>query len=272
MKLDAQNDRSAPQPAPGGHLRRDRGRDGRPACLRVRPPVQGRPSAPHHHAEAAQHGEAAGQVVSQIELIDEVVETREELREQARRTLGVSGETKSEPLRRILREHHLSIYPLAALGLLVIIDQFQSYAFTVLTPEISRALGLSLAAIAGARTIQFLAIAIAPLPMAALAQRRARRALLCIITGLAWSLITLYTGFVVSLFGLLIVLVLGGLSSGSVLALHSPLLIDSYPPRARVRVLSAYSGFAAAGSILSPLLVGFFAGALGLTWRGVFLA
>src|SRR3954447_7025679 len=207
-----------------------------------------------------------------IELIDEVVQTREELRQQARRTLGVGGDTDSPALRRVLSEHGLTVYPLAALGVLGIIDLFQTYAFTVLTPEISRALGLSLAAIAGARTVQFLAVAVAPLPMAALAQRRARRALLCIITGLAWSVVTLYTGFVISLLTLLAVLVLDGLSSGSVLALHPPLLIDSYPPQARVRVLAAYSGFTAAGSIVSPLLVGLFAGLAGLTWRGVFLA
>src|SRR5947207_1999043 len=101
--------------------------------------------------------------MSSIELIDDVVQTREELREQARRTLGVGGVGDAPPWRRVLREHHLTMYPLAALGVLVIIDQFQSYAFTVLTPEISRALGLSLAAIAAARTVQFLAIAISPL-------------------------------------------------------------------------------------------------------------
>src|SRR3954464_2342380 len=131
-----------------------------------------------------------------IELIDEVVQTREELRQQARRTLGVGGENESPALRRVLSEHGLTVYPLAALGVLGVIDEFQSYAFTVLTPEISRALGLSLAAIAGARTVQFLAIALSPMPIAAMVQRRARRALLCIVTGLAWSIMTLFTGFV----------------------------------------------------------------------------
>lgn len=210
--------------------------------------------------------------MSSVELIDEVVQTREELREQARRALAIGSDGDAPRLRAVLRDHGLTIYPLTALGVLGIVDLFQTYAFTVLTPEISRALGLSLAAIAGARTVQFLALAVSPLPMAALAQRRARRALLCLVTGLAWSLITLYTGFAVSLLTLMAVLVLDGLSSGSVLALHPPLLVDSYPPSARVRVLAAYSGFIAAGSIISPLLVGVFAGALGLTWRGVFLA
>src|SRR5205085_12153139 len=118
-------------------------------------------------------------------------DTRLARRHAARATLGVAGDVAVSPLRPILREHALSLYPLAALGLLGVVDTFQGFAFTLLTPEISRALGLSLGAIAGARTLAFLASILAPLPMAALSQHRGRRALLCIATGLAWSVITL---------------------------------------------------------------------------------
>jgi ABC-type branched-subunit amino acid transport system ATPase component/MFS family permease len=208
---------------------------------------------------------------SGVELIDEVEQARDALRDAARRTLGV-GESESPPLRSVLREHRLTVYPLAALGALGIADQFQSYAFTVLTPDISRALGLSIAAIAGARTLQFLAVALAPLPIAAVTQQRRTRALACILTGLGWSLITLFTGFVTSLLALLAVLAFDGLTSGSVAALHIPLLVDTYPPRGRVRLLAAYQSTRAVGEILSPLLVAVLAGAFGLTWRGVFLA
>ena len=107
--------------------------------------------------------------------------------------------------------------------------------------------------------------------MAALSQSRGRRAILCIVTGIAWSLITLYTGFVTSLLALIVVLVADGLSTGSVAALHAPLLVDSYPPRARVRVLSGYSALNTVGLILAPLLVSFLAGPLDLTWRGIFI-
>jgi ABC-type branched-subunit amino acid transport system ATPase component/sugar phosphate permease len=193
-------------------------------------------------------------------------------REQARTTLGVSGEAGSEPLLPVLREHGLTVYPLVALGLLGIVDTFQGYAFTVLTPEISRALGLSLGAIAGARTLAFLAQILAPLPMAALSQSRGRRALLCLTTGIAWSVITLFTGLVTSLLALIAVLVLDGLSTGSVSALHAPMLVDSYPPKAKVRVLSGYTAIVTVGTVISPLLVGVLAGPLNLTWRGVFLA
>ncbi|MHB8671385.1 MAG: MFS transporter [Acidimicrobiales bacterium] len=171
-----------------------------------------------------------------------------------------------------LARYGITLYPVCALGVLGIVDSFQSYAFTVLTPEVSRALGLSLAAIAAARTLQAVALALSPLPVAALSQRRGRRAALCLLTGLAWSLITLLTGFVLSFLALLAVLALDGLSTGSVSALHPPLLVDIYPPTARVRVLSIYQGFVVAGNIVSPLLVGVLAGPFGLTWRGVFLA
>ena len=198
--------------------------------------------------------------------------TRSERRVAARATLGVTGVSEeSPPLRPILREYGISSYQLVALGLLGIVDEFQGEAFTILTPDVSRALGLSLAAIAGARTLAFLAIILAPLPVAALSQNRGRRALLCIVTGIAWSVVTLFTGLVTSLLGLMAVLVLDGLSTGSVAALHPPLLADSYPPTARLRVLSGYSAMRAGRVIAAPLLVSLLAGPFNLTWRGVFI-
>jgi ABC-type branched-subunit amino acid transport system ATPase component/MFS family permease len=206
-------------------------------------------------------------------LLDADGATRAERRAAARDLLGVSGQQRDvEPLRPVLRQHQLTTYPMFALGLLGIVDTFQAYAFGVLTPEISRALGLSFTSIAAARTIASLGIVLSPLPMAALSQSRGRRAMLCVVTGIAWSVITLTTGLVTSFLALLLVLVLDGLSTGSVLALHTPLLVDSYPPKARVRILSGYRGMVVLGQVLSPLFVALLAGPLHLTWRGVFLA
>ncbi|MGZ6793818.1 MAG: MFS transporter, partial [Mycobacteriales bacterium] len=204
-------------------------------------------------------------------VLDADPSERETRRLAARATLGISKTGTSEPLRPVLREHGVSTYPMVALGLLAITDLFQSEAFTILTPDVSRALGLSLGAIAAARTLAFLAIVLAPLPMAALGQRRGTRAALCIVTGLAWSVVTLFTGLVTSLLGLIAVLVLDGVSTGSVYALHAPLLVDSYPPKARVRVLSGYSAMKTATTIGAPLLVSLLAGPFDLTWRGVFV-
>jgi ABC-type branched-subunit amino acid transport system ATPase component/sugar phosphate permease len=205
-------------------------------------------------------------------LVDEVSATREQLRDQARRTLGVTGDnTGSPPLREALRPHGVTIYPLSVLGLLLVVDQFQGYGFNVLRPEISRSLGIGIGTISALTALQFLAIAVAPLSMAAYVQKRPRRAIVCIVTAAGWAVATLYTGFVTSTLGLAIVLLLDGLSSGSVAALHQPLLIDSYPPQARVRALSYYRALGEFGNVLAPLLVAVLAGALGFTWRGVFL-
>ena len=203
--------------------------------------------------------------------IREIEQTRDALRDRARATLGVLGDEQSAPFRALVRRYGLSYYPIVALGLLYITDSFQTYAFTVLTPDISRTLGISVALIAASFSLQRIAIAIAPLPVAALSQHRARRAMLCIVTGFTWSLITLYTGLVTSALGLLAILMLDGLTTGSVVALHTPLVMDSYHPEVRVRAVTAYNAIGTFGYFASPLLVALLAGALGFTWRGVFL-
>ncbi len=211
--------------------------------------------------------------VTPVGTVEAVERTRDALRDDARRTLGVTGgDDEPARLRETLARHRLGIYPLVAIGLLAVVDQFQTYAFAVLTPEISATLGIGKGTIAALIALKTLSVALAPLPMAALAQRRARRAVLCVTTGVVWSLVAISTGFVTLVPGLAVVLLFDGLSSGSVAALHQPLLLDSYPPTARVRVLSTYTGFGAFGNILSPLAVAALATMAGLTWRGVFVA
>lgn len=203
-------------------------------------------------------------------LIDRLDDVRESRRDQARSQLGVTGAEKVSRLRSILRENRLGWYPVAALGVLSIMDQLQGYAFTVLTPDMSRALGLSLGAIAGIRTLQALANALSPLPFAWLTQTRPRRALLSITTGIGWSMIAFGNGLVVNSWGLALVLVMDGILGGSV-ALHKPLLMDSYPPQARVRLVSAWMAFRISASIIGPLLIAITVSVFSLTWRGVFL-
>lgn len=198
--------------------------------------------------------------------------SRDDVRTKAREQLGFTGTREATPaLRKTLREHNVSFYPVFALGALAVVDQFQGYLFTVLTPDIARSLGLSVAAIAGMRTLQALAHAVSPLPMAALTQNRPWRAALCILTAFGWSLITAGTGLVVNLWGLGIVLVADGLLVGSAVALHRPLIMDTYPPPARVRLLAAREAFERSTSIVAPLLVVLCASVFDLTWRGMFL-
>jgi ABC-type branched-subunit amino acid transport system ATPase component/MFS family permease len=203
---------------------------------------------------------------------DEIVRTREELRDEARTRLGVTGDdTAAPPLREVLRAHHLTVYPLVALGLLSIVDTFQAYAFTVLAPEISSTLGVGKGAIAGVIAIKTLANSVGPLPVAAATQRTARRAIVIVLTGIAWSIVSIATGFVTAMAGLAAVLIFDGLTTASVAALHTPLLMDSYPPVGRVRALSYYQGADSFGNVLAPLFVAVLAEAANLTWRGVFV-
>jgi ABC-type branched-subunit amino acid transport system ATPase component/sugar phosphate permease len=192
--------------------------------------------------------------------------------QSGRELLGVTGLSDAPPLREVLRVNQLGYYPVLALGVLAIIDQFQGYAFTVLTPDIGATLGLGIGTVAALRVAQTFAQAISPLPIAAIVRNRASRAALCIGTGVIWSVVTLFTGFVPGLLALLAVLVVDGLSTGSVGALHYPLLTDIYPPAGRVRVFSFYNALGAFGSILSPLLVALLSVFFLLTWRGVFVA
>ncbi len=175
------------------------------------------------------------------------------------------------PLRKAIPDLGAAWYPLVALGLLSIVDTFHSYAFSVLAPDISNTLGLDKGAFAALLALKTVAVAVAPLPMAALVQRRSRRALLCVATGVAWSCFGIATGWVTLAVGLAFVLVADGMSTGSVAALHQPLLLDSYPRELRVRILSAYQNVNSFGNVLAPLLVAALSAWALLAWRGVFV-
>src|SRR5690349_868174 len=165
------------------------------AVVTVAPPVgASRASdADREHVKRVHEAEA---------LVDDITAERDRLRDEARLVLGVSGEQgeKPRPLRKVLKESGTSLYPLSVLGVLTIVDSFYSYAFTVLTPEISEALGIGAGTIALLLACKFLAGSVAPLPMAALVQRRPRRALVIIVTAAGWALATVYTGLVTGVF------------------------------------------------------------------------
>jgi ABC-type branched-subunit amino acid transport system ATPase component/sugar phosphate permease len=195
----------------------------------------------------------------------------DDLRTAARAALGVDGTSDASSLRKVLGRTGAGWYPLLALGALVAIDGWQGVAFGVLGPDIAHSLGLSKAGVTALVSLKLLTLSLATLPMAAFVQNRPRRALVAIVCAIGWAVITLYTGFVTGIIALLVVLVLDGATSGSVGAVHMPLLMDSYPPAARVRATSLYRAFETAGGVVAPLLIAFLSSVLFLTWRGVFL-
>ncbi|HEX6489026.1 MAG TPA: MFS transporter [Candidatus Dormibacteraeota bacterium] len=203
--------------------------------------------------------------------IEEIEQARTSLRQVGRAAMGVSGKDEAAPFWRTLRQHQLSVYTLVAIGLLVIVDQFQDNGFYILGPEISRGLGMPRQLIGLFTVTAGFSLAVASLPLAWFVERKPRRGVVAIVTGMGWALVTLFTGFVTSPWALLGVLVADGVTSGSVLAIHGPLLSDTYPPSIRSRVLSGYSTFVWAGAIIAPLMVFWLTGPLDFTWRGTFL-
>lgn len=190
---------------------------------------------------------------------------------RGRELLGVTGHD-GEPgrLRDVLRSHGVTLYPLVALNVLYVVDQFQSSALTTLSPEISDALGVPVAAVAALFSLQALVAAVVALPVAALVQRVPRRAAVSIVTAFVWALATGMTGFVGGTVALAVLVAADGASSASVRVVHNPLLYDSYPPAARVRIFSLHTTAIYGALIVAPAMVALLS-YLGLSWRGVFL-
>jgi len=214
--------------------------------------------------------------VSEVDIDVEAIQARRASRRaEARTRLGVLGPRATgdlPPLRELVSKHRLSWYPLIALGLVAVGDTLQRFGFTVLTPDISRTLGISKGTIAGVIAIQGLATALLPLPLAAAVQGSRRRAQVVVGMGVLAGVFAVATGVVTSVWGLVAVLMVGGLGIATTHTLHHPLLFDIYPPEARVRVLTRHQGFESAGNVIGPLLVAVLVGWAALTWRGVFVA
>ena len=203
--------------------------------------------------------------------LEDVEKVRRRVHDRARRAIGVPGTDETTPLRHGLARAGVGWYPLIALSALIIVDEFQSYAFFVLGPEISATLGISKGAIAGLASLKIVALTAATLPTAAYIQRYGRRGAVSVVNAFAWSIFTFFTGLVAGAWGLTAVLMADGVTTGTARATHQPLLMDTHPPDVRVRALAVYRGADAAGNILAPLLVAFLAAIVGFTWRGIFI-
>jgi ABC-type branched-subunit amino acid transport system ATPase component/MFS family permease len=204
--------------------------------------------------------------------VEDVAAATERLRAAGREAVGVTGDAEVRSLRVTLREANVGLYPVVALGMLVAVDQLSTQGLTIMGPEISGALGIPRGTYALVLLLKTIVVAVVSLPLAAAVQRRARRAFVCIATAFAWTVLTALSGYVVSVWGLLILSLGAGAATASTRSVHEPLLLDSYPVEARVRITSVYRGFDRVGEMIGPLLIGGCTVVLGLTWRGVFLA
>jgi ABC-type branched-subunit amino acid transport system ATPase component/MFS family permease len=211
------------------------------------------------------------EIRAQEAAVEEVAATARRLRAEGRRAVGVTGDADVRSLRETLGSAGVGMYPAVALGLLVAVDQVSTQAMTILGPEISGAMGIPRGSYAMVLLLKMLVVSIVALPIAALVQNRARRAAICVLTAFVWSALTAMTGFTISVWGLGLLALAAGAATGSTRSLHEPLLLDTYPPESRVRVVSFYRAFDRLGDIAGPLIVAGSTILLGLTWRGVFV-
>src|SRR5262245_43020707 len=81
--------------------------------------------------------------VVSVKAVEDIESASDDVRATARAALGITGKDEKIRLREGMKTAGVGWYPLLALGLLLIVDQFQGYAFFVLGPEISDGLGIS---------------------------------------------------------------------------------------------------------------------------------
>lgn len=162
-------------------------------------------------------------------------------------------------------------YPVLALGLLMLTDQLAGQTLAVLAPDLMAALGIATAAYSSLLAVQLVAMGLAPFATAALIRGRRIRAALSIGTGFVWSGAMVAIAFVHDFGTLAALLALNGIANGAVIALHTPLLADTYPESRLARAITIYGAAAPAASVLGPLVVAGLTGWLGMDWRAVFL-
>jgi ABC-type branched-subunit amino acid transport system ATPase component/predicted MFS family arabinose efflux permease len=190
-------------------------------------------------------------------------------RQRLQRHLGVLGEDAppEPPLRAVVRASRFGWYPLVVLCLLGLIDAIDLQAFVVLGPELKRAFGLSNVEVGIISSLQGLAVVFGALPLAALAARHSRAAIVR-LSAAAWGLLQILTGAVRGTFALGLVRTLRGVSDSTRQSVFLPLLTDAYPPDGRNRIFGAYFSVATTGTVVGPAAIA--ALSTGLSFRAIF--
>ncbi len=141
----------------------------------------------------------------------------------------------------------------------------------VLAPDIQRSLGISDTVLFGVLGFGGVALVLGTVPMAALADRIRRVALIPIMSGF-WALATFLSGFVVNPFQLFWSTAATGLGQAYRIPVSNSLITDTYPIQARSRIFAFEGVGRPIGQLLGPLLVGGIAVSIGGddAWRYAF--
>jgi len=180
---------------------------------------------------------------------------------------GVGGEPMA--LREAIKFGGVSM--LTILFLLNILDELDRVAIAVLAPDIQETLNVSDTVLLGVTGLGGVALVLGAVPMAFLADRIKRVRIVQAAT-IFWSGTLALMGAVVNIFQYFLARVTTGLGQSNRLPVHSSLLADAYPLRARARVFAFEGMGRPIGQLAGPILAGTIAAAAGGPegWRWAF--
>jgi ABC-type branched-subunit amino acid transport system ATPase component/MFS family permease len=162
-----------------------------------------------------------------------------------------------------------SMYPLAVLFALNVVDELDIAAFAVLAPDIRDAFGLSNATVGTLVAVVVAVMLLMVLPAGFMSDRGDRVRLTRAGAGL-WGVFSVLTGLAPAL-GLLVMARIGaGLGKAVNAPAHRSLLADYYAPRHRAAMYAAYELANPLGKLLAPALIVVLA-AFGFGWRVPFV-
>ena len=181
---------------------------------------------------------------------------------------GVGGEPMS--LREAMRHGGASM--MIILFLLNILDELDRVAVAVLAPDIQKTLNVSDTVLLGVTGLGGVAIVLGSVPMAFLADRM-RRVRIVQLATVFWSAALVGMSQVVNIFQYFWARIATGFGQSNRLPVHSSLLADTYPLKARAKVFAFEGMGRPIGQLVGPILAGVIATAAGgvAGWRWAFL-
>lgn len=181
---------------------------------------------------------------------------------------GVGSATMT--LREAVRAGGASM--LALMLVLNFIDELPR-AVRVLAPDIQRSLGISDTVLFGVLGFSGVAVVLGAVPMAALADR-VRRVAMVPVCSAFWGVTAFLSGLIVNPFQLFLTSAATGFGQAYRIPVSNSLLVDTYPIEARARVFAVEGLGRPLGQIAGPLAVGGVAAAVGGgdAWRAAYFA
>jgi ABC-type branched-subunit amino acid transport system ATPase component len=189
------------------------------------------------------------------------------LRGQGRELLGIGGASPSLNGRDIVRAPGWS--NLLRLCALAAVDGARITALVVVSAQVSTSLGIANLSVVSSYAMY--ASVIVALGVGAWVARGMGQGRLATCAGFLSGLILLSTAVATNIWLLLLLGIAGGAAGGVVIAVHRPLIMESFPPGRRVRAVSIHTGALGLGLVATlGLAVGLEAS--GLSWRTLMLA